>query len=120
MKTGRPSLRPRPPFGSRLHCFREGARLTQAQVAEKLGISTRAYAFWEREPVSIRPEQLVLLADIFDVSTDELCGRNTQEITAAPIIPSLRNVFRRASLLSSKQQSMIAEFVGAFVTACGK
>ena len=46
MQTGRPSKRPRPPFGERLHALREQAGLSQAQVADKLGISPRAYGFW--------------------------------------------------------------------------
>src|SRR5262245_51746904 len=74
MQTGRPSQRTRPAFGARLHQLREEAGFTQAQVAERLGISQRAYAFWEREPVALRAEQLAALTRILGVSADALLG----------------------------------------------
>lgn len=120
MKTGRPSSRPRPPFGQRLHHFRERAGLTQAQVADKLGISTRAYAFWEREPVAIRPEQFCALADILNVSVGELVDHKVAKKRLGGAPGKLQQVFLRASLLPPKQQSVIAELVGAYVQQHGK
>ena len=44
MKTGRPAKYPRTPFGERLNAAREVLGLSQAQVADKLGITQTAYA----------------------------------------------------------------------------
>ena len=74
MRTGRPSNKPRTPFGRNLHALRERAGLTQTQVAKQLDISARAYAFWEREPVALRPEQMLKLAEILGVTVQELIG----------------------------------------------
>src|SRR5271167_4363206 len=74
MQTGRPSKRPRPAFGARLHARREQAGLSQAQVAEKVGVSPRAYGFWEREPIALRAEQLTTLAQVLGVTADALVG----------------------------------------------
>lgn len=115
MKTGRPSNRSRPPFGQRLHDLREHAGLTQAQVAEKLGISARAYAFWEREPVALKAEQLAILADVLDVSADELVGRKVTPKRGTGPAGKLRQVFQHASELPRTQQTKVAEFVEAFV-----
>ena len=119
MKTGRPSSRPRPPFGQRLHHFRERAGLTQAQVAEKLGISTRAYAFWEREPVAIRPEQFCALADILNVSVGELVDHKVAKKRLGGAPGKLQKVFLRASSLPRAKQAIIAEVVDAYVAQQG-
>lgn len=115
MQTGRPSKRERPPFGARLHFFREQAGLTQAQVAEKLGISPRAYAFWEREPVAVKADQLAILADVLDVSADALIGREAPQKRGSGPAGKLRQVFEHASQLPRSQQAKVAEFVEAFV-----
>ena len=115
MQTGRPSSRPRPAFGARLHALREAAGLTQAQVADKLGISARAYAFWEREPVSLRAEQIATLADVLGVTADELVGREQPKRRGTGPAGRLRQVFTRASQLSRSQQAKVAEVVDALV-----
>jgi len=119
MKTGRPSSRPRPPFGQRLHHFRELAGLTQAQVAQALGISTRAYAFWEREPVAIKPEQFCALADVLKVSLDELVGHKAAPKRTVGPAGKLQKVFQRANSLPRAKQAVIAEVVDAYVTQQG-
>ncbi len=62
---------------------REKANMTQAQVAQKLGITSVAYQNYEygkREPNN---ELLLRLADMFHVTTDYLLGRNIGEPTTA-------------------------------------
>jgi transcriptional regulator with XRE-family HTH domain len=60
----------------RLHTRREQAGLSQQQLAERLGLSQRAYAHWERNPVALRPDQLLILAEVLNVSVDDLVGTN--------------------------------------------
>lgn len=58
--------------------YRKRAGMTQKQVADKLHISPQAYARYERtddkknEP---NADNLALIADMFDISIDELLGR---------------------------------------------
>ena len=117
MKTGRPSTRPRPPFGERLYDLREQAGLTQAQVAEKLGISHRAYAFWEREPTAVRAEQLALLAELFDVSADYLIGREAPKQRGTGPTGKMRQVFETASKLPRRQQQRVIDVVEDILVA---
>lgn len=49
--------------------------LTQKQVANKLGISQPSYIRYENGKAEPSLENLVKLADLFDVSIDYLCGR---------------------------------------------
>ena len=119
MKTGRPSTRPRPPFGQRLHELREQSGLTQAQVAEKLGISHRAYAFWEREPTAVRAEHLTILAELFGVSADYLIGRQPPKSRGTGPTGKLRQLFETASDLPRRQQQRIIDVVEDMLVARG-
>ena len=115
MRTGRPSKRSRPPFGERLYDLRQQAGLTQAQVAEHLGITARAYAFWERDPVALKAEQLADLAKIFDVSVDYLVGQEPPKKRNGGLMGRARRVFEQVSRLPRSQQNKIVEVVEAFV-----
>lgn len=44
---------------------REGAGLTQADMAKKLGLTIRQYCRWEYGEVDLKPYQLQALSDIF-------------------------------------------------------
>jgi transcriptional regulator with XRE-family HTH domain len=111
MRTGRPSKRSRPPFGERLHDLRQQAGLTQAQVAEHLGISARAYAFWERDPVALKAEQLAALAKLFDVSVDYLVGQEPPEKRKGGLIGRARRAFEQVSKLPRSRQQYILRVV---------
>ena len=115
MQTGRPSNRPRPPFGERLHTLREQKGLTQADVAKALDISARAYAFWEREPVAVRAEQLATLARLFDVSVDSLVGQEPPKPRGAGPAGRMRRLFEAASQLPRNQQQKVIALLDAFV-----
>lgn len=115
MKTGRPAKDPRPPFGERLNALREAAGLSQAQLAEKLGIAQRSYSQWERRPVALRHDQLVALAAALEVTLAELLGEAPTAKRGQGPAGKLRQVFERASHLSRAQQAKVAEFVEAFV-----
>ena len=49
---------------------------TQRDMAERLGISQISYVRYENGTSEPTQENLVKIADIFDVSTDYLLGRN--------------------------------------------
>ncbi|MCO5062666.1 MAG: helix-turn-helix domain-containing protein [Kiritimatiellae bacterium] len=116
MQTGRPSSRPRPPFGQRVYALREAAGLTQAEVAERLGISARAYAFWEREPVALKPDQLAQLARILGArSVDELLGEKNGKKRGTGPAGRMRRLFEAASRLPRTQQDKVAAVIEPFV-----
>ena len=51
------------------------SKLSQKTIAEKLGISTRSYQDYEYGKFEPNIEKLIILADIFNISIDELVGR---------------------------------------------
>ena len=120
MQTGRPSMRQRPPFGVRLHSLREQAGLSQQQMADKLSIPQRTYAYWEREPVALRAEQINSLAKVLNASPDFLLGFSEQKNRSPYPIGKARQVFEKVSKLPRKQQTKILEVVEAFVNQQAK
>jgi transcriptional regulator with XRE-family HTH domain len=117
MKTGRPAKDPRPPFGERLHALREAAGLSQAQLADKLGIAQRSYSQWERRPVALRHDQLVGLADALGISTAELLGDTDSQKRGSGPTGKMRQLFERASKLPRDQQKHILRVLGDSLTA---
>src|SRR5208282_458742 len=97
MQTGRPSKRERPPFGARLHALREAAGLSQQQLAEKLNITQAAYAWWERNPVALRAEQLQSLAAVLNVTVDEIMGASQTRKRGSGPVGKARQVFEEVS-----------------------
>jgi transcriptional regulator with XRE-family HTH domain len=117
MRTGRPSRRSRPAFGDRLHDLREKAGLTQAQVAKQLSISGRAYAFWERNTVALKADQLAALAKIFDVSVDYLVGQEPPRQRKGGPVGRAKRAFEQVSQLPRSQQQRILAVVEDMLTA---
>ncbi len=58
-----------------LRNLREDSDLTQAQIGEYLHISQRAYSHYESGSRDIPIDILIKLADLYNVSLDELVGR---------------------------------------------
>ena len=55
-------------MGANIKQFREERKLTQEQVAEKLGVTFQAVSSWERDEYRPDLEKAVKLAELFDVS----------------------------------------------------
>lgn len=62
-------------FGNRLANLRKGRSITQNQMAEKLCISSQAISGWERNETMPDIDKLLSIAQMFDVSTDFLLGK---------------------------------------------
>lgn len=62
----------------RIRDMREDSDLTQAQVAEYLGIAQTVYSRYERGFQTIPLPLLIKLADYYNVSLDYLTGRTQQ------------------------------------------
>ena len=64
-------------FGKRLAELRKEHNLTQNDVAEKLNVSPQAVSKWENDLTSPDIETLIKLAEMFDISVDELVGKKS-------------------------------------------
>lgn len=59
-----------------LKVLREQLQLNKKQMAEKLNIDERTYLNYENNKSEPKIETLIEIANYFNVSLDELCGRN--------------------------------------------
>ena len=59
-------------IGNHLYTIRKKQGLTQAEVAEKAGLSDRTYADIERGVSSMRTETLIRLCDALHITPDEI------------------------------------------------
>ena len=55
-----------------LRKLRQGKRLTQEYVAERLGVSAKAVSRWEKGDSTPDMEKLIAFSDMFEISLDEL------------------------------------------------
>ena len=63
-------------FSENLRLLRKAHGLKQQELADQLGISLRAYQYYERNEREPQLSVLVRIADYFGVSLDELAGRD--------------------------------------------
>ena len=107
--------RERDPFGQRLYALREQAGLSQQELAERIGLTQRAYAHWERHPVALRADQLLKLAQALNVSVDDLVGTNGKKRRGTGPAGKMRQLFEAASRLPRSQQQKITALLEAFI-----
>lgn len=62
-------------FSESLFQLRKAKGLTQPELAKELEVSVRAYQYYERGEREPQLSVLVRMADYFDLSLDELIGR---------------------------------------------
>ena len=64
--------------------------LTQEDLADQLGVSRQAVSKWERAEASPDTDNLIMLANLYGVSLDELLEINvTQRLAIKPLISDL-------------------------------
>ena len=64
-------------FGSNLKKMRIQHGLTQKQLGELVGVTKSVISFYERQERSPSPDVVVRLSNLFNTSTDELLGVNS-------------------------------------------
>lgn len=65
---------------NRLLQYRKNSRLSQEELAEKIGVSRQAVSKWERAEASPDTDNLIMLAKVYGVTLDELLNSKASEI----------------------------------------
>lgn len=81
-------------IGSRIRSLRISQRLTQGELANKLGISPSTVGMYEQGRRQPDGEMLVKLCEVFSVSTDSLLGVGEPCLEATDIIKEMSNRIR--------------------------
>jgi transcriptional regulator with XRE-family HTH domain len=100
-------------FAERLKALRLSRKLTQGRLAELVGVSLRMYHRWESGQSTPYLDTLVKLADVLDITADELLGREPLRDDQLVHNQELHNLVRQVDQLSDDdQQALIAVMDG--------
>ena len=116
MKRGRPSKQPRCGFGERLLKAREDSGLSQAQLADKLGVLQRTIAYWERRPSTLQPDQIAKLAMVLNVPAERLLfdvPPNGKAVRGPA--GKVKTTFEEVTKLPQREQAKILDVVKALI-----
>lgn len=91
-------------MGERIYHRRKEIKLTQECLAEKMGVSTQMISNLELGKKAIRPENLIKLCEVLDVSADYILTGMNQTL------PS-ENVFNKLASLNNQETKIISELL---------
>jgi len=105
-------------LGERLKQFRKNIGLSQAQLADILGIDRSTYAYYETNKTNPSIPFLIILSKIFCVTVDELIGIDeslkmcdSDSVSAAELVtPSVPDELLTLSALSKEERVLIAKY----------
>ena len=102
-------------IAQRLVRLRKDAGLSQAQMAERLGISQPVVSDYERGAARLHGELILKVAEILNVSADETFRTRNGQAERRRATGKVQQLFEDVSNLPRRQQDKVVEFVSAFV-----
>ena len=95
-------------FVERLRLLREARQITQARLASLLAVDPRVYNRWERGTATPQFDTVVRIADILQVSLDELAGRSASISEPKIHNSELSNLYQQVdNLPDASQQALV-------------
>lgn len=113
----RTTTRPRPAQGAHLAALRQAADLTQAELADAVGVPQGNIAFWELSDKPPRSDVLPKLAEVLGVSLEGLLAPGSRPAKVPRRGPKgrLLKAFEAASALPRRQQALVEQFVSTLL-----
>jgi transcriptional regulator with XRE-family HTH domain len=102
-------------FAERLRLLRESRQLSQVRLAELVGVDPRAYNRWERGTIAPHLDTLVKIADVLQVSLDELVGRKPVSSEVRIRNHALNSLWQQADTLPDEEQQALILVIDSFV-----
>lgn len=99
-------------LGSLISALRRAAGMTQRDLAEKLNVSDKAVSRWERDESAPDLTLLPLIADLFDITVDELL--RGQRRSAADIVENAEQTEYRKEENTHRQKMLLANSMRKF------
>lgn len=112
-------------IGTRARAARSQLKLTQADVAERLGLSSEVYGRLERGLMRPSVETFRNLARVLELSADELLGLRervgiVRRMPAGEERPEVRRLLRRVRTLAPTNLRLLAKLAGVIQRAARK
>ena len=117
-------------MADRIQYLRKNKGISQEELADKVGVSRQAVSKWESEQSTPDVEKIILLSDLFDVTTDYLLKgiepmpANATEKSDARIFSLVGSVLNFIGLVAAimiwkEEQTSISVAVGLIIMAVG-
>ncbi len=97
-------------IGNKLLSYRKRLGLTQADVAEKAGISDRTYADIERGNANMRVETFLKICEALHITPDEVLTRESENISLKQT-----ELLRRLDCCNPKDKQTALELLSVFL-----
>jgi len=98
-------------FGERLAEIRQSRPMTQAELAQAVGVSRRVIAYYEHEDAQPPGAMLVDLAKALRVSTDQLLGLKLPKEKKSPRTARLLKRLQKVEQLPTTDQRVVLRLV---------
>lgn len=102
-------------FSERLKLLRSARNITQSRLAELLDVDPRVYNRWERGNAAPQLDTVIKIADILQVSLDELAGRKEPSSELKIHNYELYNLYQQVDNLSDEDQKALVLVIDSFV-----
>lgn len=96
-------------MGERIYARRRALKLTQDELAEMIGVSVQMISNLELGKKAIRPENLVKICQVLDISADFILTGNTAAGTGK--VPNSDGMAEKLQRLSTDELSLLDSFV---------
>lgn len=97
-------------IGNKLFSFRKRMGMTQAEVAEKAGLSDRTYADIERGTVNMRIETILRICEVLHITPDEILTDDNTAPTAKQ-----DELFARLNSCSPKDKETALQLLSVYL-----
>jgi transcriptional regulator with XRE-family HTH domain len=112
---GRPPLKKAPQFGQLLARLRKARGMTQAQLAQRLGISLPMLIYYERRAKNPSADFVKRVGEVLNVSIDELLGHKPVRHVKTGPAPRLQKLMEQVSALPRTRQRFVVELLESYL-----
>tara|TARA_B100000745_G_scaffold299691_1_gene251114 strand:+ start:143 stop:532 length:390 start_codon:yes stop_codon:yes gene_type:complete len=102
-------------FSERLKQLRMARNITQARLAELISVDPRVYNRWERGTATPQFDTVIKIADILQVSLDELAGRQPVSTEVKIHNHDLSKLYYQVDDLPDEDQKALVLVIDSFV-----
>ena len=89
-------------IADRIQSLRKAKGMSQEELADKVGVSRQAVSKWESEQATPDLDKVVIMSDIFEVTTDYLLKGIEPVITRRWLMLSIRRYLQRRTASARK------------------
>ncbi len=106
-------------LGENIYHYRTQKNMSQGDLADALEVSRQSVSKWENNAATPELEKLMKMAQIFDITIDELVTGEQREAPAPTPSPALESAPQPAPAPATPEPFLARKIVGIILLACG-